>query len=153
MSYQDTKTSKLRDYLFNVINNLIEDRNYQINADMLSNNIDDYSLDKIPTSKSVENWITDDGLERVVYSFRSRKSYSTDTIVNLQNIGFFEDFESIIESNNKKGVLPDIDNIESIECLNPWTMLRNNDGHSAEFNIQIQITYRRGEELENEINL
>lgn len=153
MGYQDTKTSKLRDYLFNVINSLIEDRNYQINADMLSNNIDDYSLDKIPTGKVVQNWIIDDGLERVVYSFRSRKSYSTDALVNLQNIGFFESFENKIEDNNKKGILPSINNIESIECLNPFTMLRNNDGHSTEFSIQIQITYRRGEENENEISL
>lgn len=141
MSYQDTKTSKLRDYLFNVINTLIEDRNYQINADMLSNNIDDYSLDKIPTNKSIENWIIDDGLERVVYLFRSRKSYSTDTIVNLQNIGFFEGFEDKIEDNNKKGVLPSIDGIESIECLNCGT-INNVNGTEATFDIQIQITYR-----------
>ena len=37
------------------------------------------------------------------------------SINNLKNIGFFEEFESIIKSNNDEGILPQIDNIESIE--------------------------------------
>ena len=138
------RVSKLREYLFTILNNLLDNSNYQINVDMLSNNIDDFSLDKIPTGTRVSNWIVNDGLKRDVYSFRSRKSYSQDTIENLKNIGFFEDFEKIIEDNNDNGILPDIDGIESIECLNSGTMLRNADGKSAEFSIQIQITYRRG---------
>jgi len=138
------RVSKLREYLFTILNNLLDNSNYQINVDMLSNNIDDFSLDKIPTGTRVSNWIVNDGLKRDVYSFRSRKSYSQDTIDNLKNIGFFEDFEKIIENNNDRGILPDIDGIESIECLNSGTMLRNADGKSAEFSIQIQITYRRG---------
>jgi hypothetical protein len=60
---------------------------------------------------------------------------------NLSNIGFFEKFESIIESNNKKGVLPEIKGIESIECLNAGTM-SSVDTNTAIFDIQIQITYR-----------
>lgn len=142
---KDTRISKIREYLFSVLNTLLDNSNYQINADMLSNRINDFSLDKIPTGTSVSNWIIDDGLKREVYSFRSRKKYSQDTINNLKNIGFFEDFENIIETNNNKGILPNIDGIESIECLNSGTMQRNDDGKSAEFSIQIQITYRRGE--------
>lgn len=142
---KDTRISKIREYLFSVINTLLDNSNYQINADMLSNRINDFSLDKIPTGTSVSNWIIDDGVKREVYSFRSRKKYSQDTINNLKNIGFFEDFEKTIETNNNKGILPNIDGIESIECLNSGTMQRNDDGKSAEFSIQIQITYRRGE--------
>ena len=141
----DMRISKIREYLFSVINTLLDNNNYQINADMLSNRINDFSLDKIPTGTSVSDWIIDDGVKREVYSFRSRKKYSQDTINNLNNIGFFEDFEKTIETNNNKGILPNIDGIESIECLNSGTMQRNDDGKSAEFSIQIQITYRRGE--------
>jgi hypothetical protein len=108
---------------------------------MLSNKIDDYSLDKIPTDIEVENWIIGGGVHRDVYSFRSRKSYSIETIVNLKNVGFFEQFEKAIKTNNDKGILPDIKNIESIECLNCATMNKT-DGKQAEFDIQIQITYR-----------
>ena len=142
MEYEDLRISKLRQYLFGVINTLTENRNYQINADMLSNDIDNYSLDKIPTASVVERWIMGVEIHRDVYSFRSRMSYSQDTIDNLSNIGFFEQFENAIKTNNEEGILPDIDNIESIECLNCGT-LNNTDGVTAEFNIQIQITYRK----------
>lgn len=141
MDYNKTRISKLRTYLFSIIDTLTTDKNYQINANMLSNDINNYSLDKIPTSSQVERWVTGLEIHRDVFSFKSRNAYSQDVINNLSNIGFFEQFESIIKSNNKKGVLPDIKGIESIECLNCGTML-SSDTNTAEFDIQIQITYR-----------
>ena len=144
MRVEDLRISKLRNYLFEIINTLTENRNYQINANMLSNKIDDYSLDKIPTATEVERWIIGTFTRKEVYSFRSRKTDSQDTIVNLKNMGFFEQFEEAIKENNEKGILPDIENIESIECLNCGTMFSNDDGKSAIFDIQIQITYREG---------
>ena len=54
MNVEDLRISKLRDYLFEIINTLTTNRSYQINANMLSNKIDDYSLDKIPTASVVE---------------------------------------------------------------------------------------------------
>jgi hypothetical protein len=59
----------------------------------------------------------------------------------LINIGFFEKFEDIISSNNKQGILPDIKGIEEIRCLNCASM-NNASTNTAEFDIQIQITYR-----------
>ena len=139
---KDYRITKLRTYLFEIINTLTTNSNYQINANMLSNKVGDYSLDKIPTETEVESWIIGVVKRRDVYSFRSRKTYSQDTINNLKNIGFFERLESIIKSNNDKGVLPDIEGIESIECLNCGTMISNDDGKTGTFDIQIQITYR-----------
>lgn len=136
MEVKDLRISKLKKYLFD----LIQD-NPKINANMLSNNINTYSLDKIPTSSEVEKWITGDVLYRDVYSFRSRKSYSQDTINNLKNIGFFEQFQNKIKSNNDEGILPEIAGIEEIKCLNCGTMV-NAGTSTAEFDIQIQIKYR-----------
>ena len=141
MDYKENRISKLRTYLFSIIDTLATDKNYQINANMLSNDINNYSLDKIPTSSQVERWVTGLEIHRDVFSFKSRNAYSQDVINNLSNIGFFEQFESIIKSNNKKGVLPEIKGIDSIECLNCGTML-SSDTNTAEFDIQIQITYR-----------
>lgn len=140
---EDYRITKLRDYLFGVINTLTTNRKYQINADMLGK-VGDFSLDKIPTDTQVENWIIGVDVKRDVYSFRSRKAYSQDTINNLKNIGFFEEFESIIKSNNDRGILPSITNIESIKCLNCGTLIVV-DETQATFDIQIQITYRESE--------
>ena len=100
MEYKDTRISKLRTYLFSIIDTLTTDKSYQINANMLSNGLNNYSLDKIPTSSTVEEWITGTRICRDVYSFRSRVGYSQDTIENLINVGFFEIFEKLISSNN-----------------------------------------------------
>lgn len=134
------RITKLREYLFGVIDKLVKG-DYQINADMLDNDINNYSLDKIPTSSEIETWITGLEIHRDVFSFRSRNAYSQDTINNLRNIGFFEIFEQMIRNNNREGILPDIQGIEKIECLNCGTML-SADTSTAEFDIQIQITYR-----------
>ena len=152
MEVNDYRISKLRLYLTNIINTLTTKRNYQINADMLSNKVGDYSLDKIPVQTDAEPpWIIGVQVKKDVYSFRSRKSYSQDTINNLKNIGFFEEFESIIKSNNDEGILPDIDGIESIKCLNCGT-LNSVDGTQATFDIQIQLTYRNNK-ISKEISL
>lgn len=141
MNFETARITKLRDYLFSIIDTLVTTKDYQINANMLSNDIDNYSLDKIPTASTIERWVNGTIRCRDVFSFRSRNTYSQDVINNLANIGFFEEFESLVNSNNKKGILPKIDNIESIECLNSGTMLKS-EANTAEFNIQIQIVYR-----------
>lgn len=141
MKYEEARISKLRLYLFAVIDTLATNKSYQINANMLSKDIDNYSLDKIPTASTIEKWINGVELHKDIFSFRSRNAYSQDAINNLSNIGFFENFEKVIKSNNKKGVLPAIKGIESIECLNCGTMV-SSDTNTAEFDIQIQITYR-----------
>lgn len=138
----DTRVAKLGEYLENILEELNSEYK-RVNVDFLGLEVDNYSLDKIPTASTVETWITGTKIHRDVYSFRSRNLYSSDRLNNLANIGFFEKFESIIMTNNDKGVLPEIENIESIECLNCGTFNNaDNSMKTAEFDIQLQITYR-----------
>ena len=137
----ELRITKLRTYLFKIIDTLLTDNKYQINANMLSSEPNNYSLDKIPTASTVEEWITGTRICRDVYSFRSRVGYSQDTINNLINVGFFEIFEKLISSNNEKGILPNIEGIQSIQCLNCGSM-NNASTNTAEFDIQLQIEYK-----------
>ena len=134
-----SRIEKTKDYLYTVISGITNDSSFRINADFLKDK-GDYSLDRIPTETVVEKWISGIDVKRELYNFRSKKSYSQDTINNLRNIGYFERFEKKIKSNNDKGILPDIDNILSIKCLNCGT-LNSVDGTQATFDIQIEITY------------
>lgn len=138
---EELRITKLRTYLLSIIDILVTNKKYQINANMLSNEPNNYSLDKIPTSSTVEEWITGTKVCRDVYSFRSRVGYSQDTIENLINVGFFEIFEKLISSNNEKGILPEIKGIQSIQCLNCGSM-NNANTNTAEFDIQLQIEYK-----------
>ena len=137
----ELRITKLRTYLFKIIDTLLTDNKYQINANMLSSEPNNYSLDKIPTASTVEEWITGTRICRDVYSFRSRVGYSQDTIENLINVGFFEIFEKLISSNNEKGILPNIEGIQSIQCLDCGSMTNANT-NTAEFDIQLQIEYK-----------
>ena len=92
----------------------------------------------------MERWIIGSWLKRDVYDFKSRCFYSYNEIENLKNIGFFEEFERVIWQKNERKELPDIENIESIECLNCGTLL-DAEKSTAEFDIQIQITYRESQ--------
>ena len=136
----DNRISKLRTYLFSILNELLNSNNYSINANFLDNDIENYSLDKIPIEPTTEKWIIGPEIKRDVYNFRSRKTYSQDIMNNLSNIGFFETFENKIKTNNEQGILPEIDGIESIKCLNCGT-LNTADTNEAEFDIQIEIRY------------
>lgn len=150
MNADNLRISKLREYLFGVIDTLTNDPNYSINANWLSNDINNYSLDKIPVVSAVETWITGLEIHRDVYSFRSRFNYSSNENDNINNIGFFEKFEELISSNNEQRILPEIEGIENIRCLNCGT-LNNAETDSAEFDIQIEINYKcfRNEEQSN----
>ena len=139
---ENTRIAKLGKYLETILEEL--NSNYKkINADFLGIDVNNYSLDKIPTASEVETWLTGTKICRDVYSFRSRNAYSSDRLSNLKNIGFFETFQKIINSNNDNGILPEIDNIESIECLNQGTFnSADASGKTAVFDIQLQIVYR-----------
>ena len=134
------RVTKLRAYLMDIITELIGQYG-EMNINFLSNEPNNYSLDKIPVVTEVQKWIIGDTLYRDVYSFRSRMNYSADTMTNIENIGFYETFEKIIKQKNDSNDLPDIDGIQSISCLNCGTM-NNANTNTAEFDIQIQIEYR-----------
>ena len=151
MTYQDKRIAKLRAYLISVLNSLTQNPKYELNVNNLNNNLNNFSIDKIPMQKTISKWVIGTQIQQDVYSFRSRLSYSQDTITNLKNMGFFEDFEATIEANNKNGILPDIENIRSIRCLNCATM-NYAETNTAEFDIQIQITYLE-DSLENTISI
>lgn len=137
-----TRVEKLGNYLENIVGEL-NSSYMEINVDFLGLDVDNYSLDKLPAQSTIEPWIIGQGVCRDIFSFRSRNPYSSSLIENLKNIGFFEKFESIIKSNNNKGILPEIEGIEEIKCLNCGTFKSADPSlKTAIFEIQIQITYR-----------
>ena len=141
---ENTRIAKIGKYLETILEEL-NSKYKKINADFLGIEVNNYSLDKIPTASVVEPYVTGGRLCRDVYSFRSRNPYSSDRLSNLKNIGFFESFQRIISSNNDKGILPNIDRIISIECLNQGTFNYADESmKTAVFDIQLQIIYEEG---------
>ncbi len=137
MDTKNLKINKVKEYICKKVLN----SECFVNIDFLSNNPDNYSVDRVPVEPVVENWIIPIAKCKEVYNFRSRMTYGFDEADNLANIGFFEQLEEKIKSNNKLRILPDIPGIESIECINVGS-LQINETQTAVFSIQIQIIYR-----------
>lgn len=132
---------EVRLYLFEVLDGLLGNDNYQINVNFLDKG--NYSVDRLPVDKVVSKWVTGETKYREVYEFRSMKAYSQDVMTNLNNIGFFEDFERVIEENNKNKILPK--GVENIKCLNAGSLAVANSSEAI-FSIQIEVQYRDAQE-------
>ena len=129
--------SKIRQYFFDLG---IIDENSNINVDFLSNEPIEYVIEPIPSEPVIRQYADGSSLRQFVFQFGSREYFGADVIQNMRNTEFYEDFSELIEDNNKKGVLPKINGIQSIECLNNGTINEDNTDN-AKYVIQMRITY------------
>ena len=129
--------NKLRNYFFELG---IIDGNSNINVDFLSNEPIQYVIEPIPVEPIIKAYKDGGSLRQFVFQFGSREYFGADVIQNMANTEFYEDFSALIEDNNRKGVLPEIDGIQSIECLSNGTINEDNTDN-AKYVIQMRITY------------
>lgn len=129
--------NKLRNYFFELG---IIDGNSNINVDFLSNEPIQYVIEPIPVEPIIKAYKDGGSLRQFVFQFGSREYFGADVIQNMANTEFYEDFSALIEDNNRKGVLPKIDGIQSIECLSNGTINEDNTDN-AKYVIQMRITY------------
>ena len=129
--------SKLRQYFIDLG---IIDENSNINVDFLSNEPIEYVIEPIPIEPVLRQYADGSSLRQFVFQFGSREYYGADVVQNMANTEFYENFSALIEDNNKKGVLPKINGIQSIECLNNGTINEDNTDN-AKYVIQMRITY------------
>lgn len=129
--------SKIRQYFFDLG---IIDENSNINVDFLSNKPIEYVIEPIPMEPILRQYADGSSLRQFVFQFGSREYFGADVIQNMKNTEFYEDFSELIEDNNRKGVLPKINGIQSIECLNNGTINEDNTDN-AKYVIQMRITY------------
>lgn len=129
--------SKIRQYFFDLG---IIDENSNINVDFLSNEPIQYVIEPIPVEPIIKPYKDGGSLRQFVFQFGSREYFGADVIQNMKNTEFYEDFSALIEDNYRKGVLPKIDGIQSIECLNNGTINEDNT-NNAKYVIQMRITY------------
>ena len=128
---------KIRTYFFELG---IIDENSNINVDFLSNEPIQYVIEPIPVEPIIRPYSDGGSLRQFVFQFGSREYFGADVVQNMANTEFYEEFSALIEDNNKKGVLPNIDGIQSIECLSNGTINEDNTDN-AKYVIQMRVTY------------
>ena len=111
----------------------------KIGIDYLENEIA-YSIEPTPISPTDISFIDDTGIKQFAFILASRESYGQETIQNIINAEFYEFFSNWIEENNSNGILPDIEGIESIECLSTGYAFQTGID-TARYQIPLRITY------------
>ncbi len=132
---------KIREYFINNVSLAEEYDN--ILADFLGEDATTYSIEPIPTEKVIKAYRDGGSLNQFVFQFSSREFYDNTVAQNIANLDFYEKFENQIEDNNYKKILPEIDGIQSIECLNNGT-IQDIESGTAKYAIQMRITYEKG---------
>lgn len=128
---------KIRQYF---IDNKIIDENCRINVDFLGEEATEFALEPIPVNPIVEKYINGDSLRQFQFQLLSCNDYSADVLQNMANSTFYENLYETIENNNRKKILPKIEKIKSIECLNNGAIL-NAGTNTARYSIQMKILY------------
>ena len=131
---------KLKDYFLNHVTLAEEFKN--ILADFLGEDATDYTIETVPLDPILKQYADGSYLGQLTFQFGSREYYDDSNSQNIENLDFYERFQAEIEDNNKKHILPDIEGIQSIECLSNGTIDGVQKG-TAKYIIQMRITYYR----------
>lgn len=129
---------KLKDYFIEHVQLASEFKN--ILVDFLGEEATTYTIEPIPVETIITPYTDGGSLRQFVFQFGSREFYDDGVAQNIENLDFYEKFKNEIETNNKNGVLPDIDGIQSIECTTGGTLDGAESG-TAKYIIQMKIIY------------
>lgn len=137
---QEVLVEKIRLYFDEHVSLATEFENILI--DFLDKEAITYTIEPIPTEYVLRPYSDGSSLRQFVFQFSSREFYDESVAQQISNLGFYEKFQNEIERNNNSRILPDIDGIQSIECLNYGTIQDIQPG-TAKYGIQMRITYFR----------
>lgn len=124
----------------------------RILIDFLGDDATDYTIETIPIDPILKEYTDGSYLGQLTFQFGSREYYDDSDEQNAKNLEFYENFQKQIEYNNKHHILPNIDGIQSIECLSNGT-IQDVENKTAKYIIQMRITYFRDNNDDSYISL
>lgn len=78
----------------------------RINVDFLPEDANTYSIESVPTQTIISTDIDGSTTRQFNFVFASRLLYTPEIRNNIDNSGFYEDFENWLETNSENGVFP-----------------------------------------------
>lgn len=112
----------------------------KIDVDYLQDDIDSYSIDRTPSNPIVKKYNDGSAIEQITFDFTVQAPLSSNTIDNLVNSKFCEDFMEWIEKQNKQRILPNIPEVQSIRCTSPGYILQKTETQAV-YIIQMNCQY------------
>lgn len=125
---------------------LLEDG--RLNLDYLGADPIEYVVESIPCDP-VYTQYTDGGcLWQYLFVFASREAYGTNTVQNLANSQFYEQFAEWLRQNNDADILPRLPAGCTAQTIEPTTggyVLLEDTNHNARYQIQCRLLYTKEE--------
>lgn len=106
----------------------------KINVDYLKDKPQSYSIDRTPVNPIVKTFSDGGVIKQITFDFSVTAPISSQTIVNLANSKFCEDFMKWIKEQNQKRKLPQIKGVQTIECTSPRIYIAKNRNNSNLYN-------------------
>ncbi len=79
-----------------------------LNVDRLGDTEIEYTIDGEITNPILRQYVDGSSLRQFNFIFASREKYGADTLQNIANSGFYEDFADWIETQSNAGNLPEL---------------------------------------------
>lgn len=119
------------------------DYNAKINVDYLGVDAVEYTIDGVPTTDIVKQYVDGGTVKQFVFVFGSREYYGPDTLQNMENSGFYQAFSEWIQEQNNLGRLPLLSGGKTSIKLETLTSgyLFDASEESARYQIQARLLY------------
>lgn len=115
-----------------------------INVNYLGPDIDSFSIEEIPINPIVKKYLDGTAIRQFQFVFCSREPYGSEILQNIENSTFYEDFADEIENKNNEGILPILENGESLKIeviSSAYTVNVTED--TAMYQINLNFKYRK----------
>lgn len=122
-----------------------------LNVDRLGATEIEYTVDGEITSPILRQYTDGSSLRQFEFVFASREKYGADTLQNIANSGFYEDFADWIETQSNTGNLPKLGKYrvpQYIEVLSGGYVFDSDDS-TARYQIQLKFVYYQDRRYNN----
>ena len=112
-------------------------------VDILGDKPIEYTIETVPCAPVVRKYTDGSCMKQFLFIFASREFFSEDVAQNIENLGFYEEFEDWIKEQSEEGIRHDLgDDREpvSIEVLTGGYAFEA-DTNTARYQIQLRLTY------------
>ncbi len=118
---------------------------WRVNVDYIGVDMS-YSIDPLPCTPTLSKYVDGARKKQFQFALMSREAYDEDARINIENSGFYQQFEEWLEQQGEAGTLPELasrkQNAAGIETLNSGYLF-DAENKLALYRIECRLLYEQ----------